>query len=202
MGLTFWWGEKQAWVPTLVSESDLYIPLCRWACLFCSYVWHLTQYLHSSLCPFPFSLFCCLTGIDFKVKTIEVDGKKVKLQVWSVVTVAPSLCFRFWVELRGRVFLSYFPLPHFAVLKEESPSSNHQCHDSWFGESWLMIWWCSLSESTCVTIHIAFLKWITMFQDWLLVILLNLYFLFWSCSISCKIESVFLLSSKIFLTNY
>lgn len=52
--------------------------------LCCSYVRHLTHYLHSSLRPFPSPLLCCLTGIDFKVKTIEVDGKKVKLQVWSV----------------------------------------------------------------------------------------------------------------------
>lgn len=59
-------------------------PLCRWACFFCSYVRHLTHYLHSSLRPFPSPLLRCLTGIDFKVKTIEVDGKKVKLQVWSV----------------------------------------------------------------------------------------------------------------------
>lgn len=101
-------GGRQAGVPTLVCESDLYIPLCRWACpLYSSYVWHLTQYLHSSLCPLLSPLLCCLTGIDFKVKTIEVDGKKVKLQVWSVVTVAPSLCTRFRATFPALILLCW-----------------------------------------------------------------------------------------------
>lgn len=51
-------------------------------CVFSSYVRYLTHYLllFPPLCSFLPS--CCLSGIDFKVKTIEVDGKKVKLQVW------------------------------------------------------------------------------------------------------------------------
>lgn len=38
------------------------------------------QLVLSLLCPFLSPRY--LPGIDFKVKTIEVDGKKVKLQVW------------------------------------------------------------------------------------------------------------------------
>lgn len=27
-----------------------------------------------------------MAGIDFKIKTIELEGKRIKLQIWSVFT--------------------------------------------------------------------------------------------------------------------
>lgn len=132
---TFWWVEKQAWVPTLVWERPIFPTMSVGVSLFFgSYVWYLTQYLHC-LCPFPFPPLCCLAGIDFKVKTIEVDGKKVKLQVWSVGTVAPSLCFCFFVELWWQISLSPLSLPSICCAERRMSclSLSHQCHDSSFG---------------------------------------------------------------------
>lgn len=50
----------------------------------CGRVWRpCVMYLTRYLSPFSSSLSpSSLPGIDFKVKTIDVDGKKVKLQVW------------------------------------------------------------------------------------------------------------------------
>lgn len=59
------------------GQTDLYMHV--WVCFeaICDVFNSLTfSFFSSSLCLSP------LPGIDFKVKTIEVDGKKVKLQVW------------------------------------------------------------------------------------------------------------------------
>lgn len=43
---------------------------------------HILPFCYPPPPPPSVSDFPLLTGIDFKVKTIEVEGKKVKLQVW------------------------------------------------------------------------------------------------------------------------
>lgn len=60
------------------GQTDLYMHV--WVCFE-----SISDVFNSlSLCCFSFSSLslCPLPGIDFKVKTIDVDGKKVKLQVW------------------------------------------------------------------------------------------------------------------------
>lgn len=58
------------------GQTDLYMHV--WVCFesICDVFNSLSLSGFSSLSLFP------LPGIDFKVKTIDVDGKKVKLQVW------------------------------------------------------------------------------------------------------------------------
>lgn len=54
--------------------------------------------------------FITTIGIDFKIRTIELDGKRVKLQIWDTAGMNPILhrlltlltphpCFRFYVGL-------------------------------------------------------------------------------------------------------
>ena len=37
--------------------------------------------------------YVCTVGVDFKIKTIEVDGKTVKLQIWDTAGEKFFLCF-------------------------------------------------------------------------------------------------------------
>lgn len=173
------WGWCRHESPPLCVRATYISPLCRWACFcfFCSYVRHLTHYLHSSLRPFPSPLLCCLTGIDFKVKTIEVDGKKVKLQVWSV----GDSCSVSLISFPSLVTGADAPEPPAFCCVERGISSL-------ISKSW---WHCTIPDAHLVhspvsPIHIA-LHWNEMLcfkNDWIVV--WNLYELFWSYSISCQ----------------
>lgn len=59
---------------------------CLWSCKYvCVLSWKLTV--------------VSLSGIDFKIRTIELDGKKIKLQIWWVPLSAPASMCELWEEI-------------------------------------------------------------------------------------------------------
>lgn len=100
----------------LEFESDLYILLCRWVCL-CSYVWYLTQYLHS-----PFLLSAASQELTLKWKPLKWMGRKwnSKSGQWSERKISClSLSNQCHDSSFGDVHIVNRNLYYFAAMSQE-----------------------------------------------------------------------------------
>lgn len=85
---------------SICSNSQL-----RWNCAF--FLWTNTNHLF--MCVF-------ILGIDFKIKTVELQGKKIKLQIWWVTgrtgcgVASPRMA-----SFKGRFSWGYTQLSHFVT---------------------------------------------------------------------------------------